>query len=180
LRTRHRDLDGKESSDTMTEMVDIVDEDDNVVGRTSWEEAFRNNLLRRNVRIFILNSKGEILLQKRSIKLKIHPGQWSCSATGAVSSGERYQDAAERELKEEMRIETELEFLFKMRQYNPNAISAVFEGHYDGEARPNSEEVERIELASIGKIIEEIENGTRDFSDSFKKSFKKYVEFKSN
>jgi isopentenyl-diphosphate Delta-isomerase len=168
-----------EESESMTEFVDIVDEDDNVIGKTTWDEAFEKNLLRRNVRVFIINSKGELLLHKRSANLKIHPGQWSCGAGGSVSSGESYEESAKRELKEELGIETKLVFLFKTRQYEPNAISASFEGVYDGKVRPNAEEIDRVEYVSIEKIKEEIENNTRDFSNSFKKTFKKYVKIKS-
>ena len=99
----------------MEEMVDIVDENDTVVGKSTWEYAVRNRLLRRNVRIFILNSKGEMLITKRSETLKIHPGLWAQAAGGAVNSREKYEGAAKRELLEEVGIETELKFLFKIR-----------------------------------------------------------------
>jgi isopentenyldiphosphate isomerase len=159
----------------MEEMVDIVDEDDNVIGKATWDEAVKNKLLRRSVRIFILDSKGEMLLQKRSKKLKIHPGLWTSSATGSVTSGEKYEETAQRELREEMGIETKLNFLFKIHQND--SICAVFEGFYDGKVKPNWE-VEKTEFVKIDKIKEEIENNSRDFTDGFKKSFKKYLELK--
>jgi isopentenyl-diphosphate Delta-isomerase len=163
----------------MTELVDIVDENDNVIGKTTWDDAFGKNLLRRSVRVIILNSRGEMLLQKRSSKLKIHPGQWSSGATGSVRSGETYDEAAKRELKEEMGIETELKFLFKLRQHSPNAISGVFEGCYDGEIKPDAEEVEMAEFVSMDRVAQEIKSNFRDFTNSFKNSFRKYIEFKS-
>lgn len=159
----------------MKEMVDIVDENDNVVGRTTWDEAVKNNLLRRSVRIFILNSKGEMLLQKRSKKVKIDPNLWTSSATGGVTSGEKYEETAQKELLEETGIETKLNFLFKIRQNS--SICAAFEGFYDGKVKPNWE-VEKIEFVKIDKIKEEIKNNSRDFTDGFKKSFKKYLELK--
>lgn len=154
----------------MEEMVDIVDENDNVVGKATWDEAFKNKLLRRNVRVFILNSKDEMLITKRSKTLKIHPGFWAQSAGGAVSSGEKYEDAAKRELLEEVGIKTKLNFLFKTHE--SNSICAAFEGFYDGKLKTNWE-VEKTEFVKIDKIEKEIENDSREFTDGFKKSFKK-------
>jgi isopentenyldiphosphate isomerase len=159
----------------MGEMVDIVDENDNVIGRTTWDEAVKNNLLRRSVRIFILNSKGEMLLQKKSKKVKIHPDIWTSSASGSVISEKNYEETAQKELIEETGIETKLNFLFKIRQND--SFCAVFEGFYDGKVKPNWE-VEKTEFIKINKIKEDIKNKTRDFTDGFKKSFKKYLEFK--
>ena len=159
----------------MKEMVDIVDENDNVIRKATWDEAFKNKLLRRIVRIFISNSKGEMLLQKRSKKLKIHPGLWSQSAGGAVSSGEKYEETAQRELLEEVGIKTKLNFLFKIRQ--SDSICSAFEGFYDGKIKSNWE-VEKTEFVKIDKIKEEIKNSSRDFTDGFKESFKKYLELK--
>jgi isopentenyldiphosphate isomerase len=159
----------------MEEMVDIVDENDNVIGKTSWDEAVKNKLLRRSVRVFILNSKGEMLLQKRSKKVKIHPGLWTSASTGSVTSGEKYEEIAQRELLEEVGIETKLNFLFKIRQ--SDSICAAFEGFYDGKIKSNWE-VEKIEFVKIDKIKEEIENNSRNFTNGFKESFKKYLELK--
>ena len=159
----------------MEEMVDIIDENDNAVGKAIWEDAVKNKLLRRSVRIFILNSKREMLLQERSRKVKIDPGLWTSSATGSVISGEKYEEAAQRELLEEVGIKTTLNFLFKIRQND--SICAVFEGFYDGKIKPDWE-VEKLEFVKIDKIKEEIENNNRSFTDGFKKSFKKYLEIK--
>jgi len=159
----------------MEEMVDIVDENDNVVGKTTWDEAVKNKLLRRGIRVFILNSKGEMLLQKKSKKVKINPSLWTSSASGSVTSGEKYEEAAQRELREEMGIETKLNFLFKIRQ--SDSICAAFEGFYDGKIKPNWE-TEDTEFVKIYKIKEDIKNNNRDFTDGFKKFFKKYLELK--
>ena len=159
----------------MEEMVDIIDENDNIIGETTWEEAVKNKLLRRSVRIFIFNSKGEMLLQKRSKKVKIHPNLWTSAATGSVTSGEEYEKIAQKELLEEVGIKTTLNFLFKIRQND--SICAVFEGFYDGKVKSNWE-VEKTEFVKIDKIKEEIENNNRNFTDGFKKSFKRYLELK--
>ena len=44
----------------------IVDENDEVIGSEDKEIAFQKGLIRRIVRIFVFNSKGELFLQRRS------------------------------------------------------------------------------------------------------------------
>ena len=159
----------------MEDMVDIVDENDSIIGKTSWEDASKNNLRRRVVRVFILNSKGEMLIAQRSQAVTRHRRFWAQSAGGSVDSGEKYEDAAQRELFEEVGIKTKLKFLFKIN--GSGSICAVFEGVYDGKIKTNWE-VDGAEFIKIDKLKKEIENNSRDFTDGFKECFRKYLEFK--
>ena len=86
----------------MAEIFDIIDEHDNVIGQASREEAHKKSMLHRIVDIFIFNSKGELLLQKRSEKKDTNPGLWTFSAGGHVEYGETYLEAANKELEEEL------------------------------------------------------------------------------
>ncbi len=92
----------------MAELVDIVDEQDNIIGKTTRQEAHKKGLLHRTVHILILNSDGNIFIHKRSPKLTINPGLWTSSAAGHVASGQTYLEAAKRELGEELGVESEL------------------------------------------------------------------------
>lgn len=56
------------------------------------------------VHIWILNSKGEILIQKRADHLKNNPGLWAITG-GAAIQGEDGQTAVQREAKEELGID---------------------------------------------------------------------------
>lgn len=87
------------------EMWDILDGDGNRTGRT----IVRGNALKEGeyhlvVHIWILNSKGEILIQKRSEHLKYAPGIWATTGGSAIQ-GEDSITAACRETKEELGIE---------------------------------------------------------------------------
>lgn len=48
------------------EIFDVVDEDDNVVGQASREDAYKKGLLHRIVHVLIFDKKGRMLLQLRS------------------------------------------------------------------------------------------------------------------
>lgn len=84
--------------------IQIVDENDNPVGQSDMFEAHEKGLIHRVVRIMVENEKGEVLLQKRSPKMKRWPNCWDNSAAGHVDVGEDYLTAAKRELSEELGI----------------------------------------------------------------------------
>ena len=62
----------------------IVDEADNVVGSEEISRAYELNQIVRISRTFVLNSKNELLLQKRAKHVKSCPDLWDHSASGHV------------------------------------------------------------------------------------------------
>lgn len=98
------------------EMLDVLHSDGSFSGKiASREEVHRKGLYHRTVHIWVLNSKGEILLQKRSTRKEVFPGLWDISCAGHLSAGDSSISGALRELKEELGLdvrETELCFLF--------------------------------------------------------------------
>src|SRR3989344_7013830 len=84
--------------------ITYVDEKDNVIGAGSKEDAWKNGIIHRIARIFLFNSKGELLITKRGDTLSSLPGRWDQSAACHVDEGEDYLTAAKRELEEEVEI----------------------------------------------------------------------------
>lgn len=84
------------------EIFDIVNERDEVVGQNTRSEVHARGLLHRAVHVLVFNSRGEIFLQKRSMKKDRQPGVWDSSSSGHVDSGEHYDETAIRELREEI------------------------------------------------------------------------------
>ena len=80
------------------ENVIVVDENDEMIGTMPKDEAHEKNVLHRIAVVYVENEKGEILVQVRSGGLLDH------SAAGHVDPGESYEDAARRELAEELGI----------------------------------------------------------------------------
>jgi len=86
------------------EIFDIVDENDRAIGTKTREEAHVNNLRHRAVHLLIFNQAGELFLQKRSLWKDKNPGLWDSSAAGHVDAGESYEEAAVREIGEELGV----------------------------------------------------------------------------
>ena len=97
------------------EIYAVVDADDKIIGKATRKEIHEKGLWHRSVHIFIMNTRGALFLQKRSLKKDLYPGCWDSSAAGHVDWGESYQQAAKRELREELGINEPLTFRFSVQ-----------------------------------------------------------------
>ena len=87
------------------ELIQIVDENGNFTGEVlDKEEAHDKNLLHNEVAIFVINDHNQVLLQKRSANKRFNPNKWALCA-GHVDAYESLEDAAIREIKEEIGID---------------------------------------------------------------------------
>ena len=94
----------REVGQSPDEVFDVVDEDDQVVGREFRREIHRRGLRHRAIHIFWLRGDGQLCLQRRSYAKDNCPGLLSTSCAGHVDSGEDYLSAAVRELREELGV----------------------------------------------------------------------------
>ena len=170
----------------LNDHVILVDSDDNEQGTMEKVEAHKKGKLHRAFSIFVLNSKNEILLQKRS-EIKYHSaGKWTNTCCSHPRYSETLEGAAHRRLKEEMGFDCELEFkfsfLYKTELDNnliEHELDHVFIGHYDNKPKINILEASDWRFVSIQKIEKEIEMNPRDFSVWFLLAFvqlKKYIQ----
>ena len=96
----------------MTEYLDILDARGNKTGETKPKsDVHRDGDWHRTAYVWFLNSKGEILLQKRSLKKQTGGGLWDISAAGHVSAGQTSIEAAIRETKEEIGVDIGPDYL---------------------------------------------------------------------
>ena len=84
------------------EIFDIVDERDRVIGQASRAQTHRDGFLHRAIHVFATDDAGLLFLQRRALDKESAPGLWSSSCSGHVDSGETYDQAALRELVEEI------------------------------------------------------------------------------
>ncbi|HEU4480695.1 MAG TPA: NUDIX domain-containing protein [Actinomycetota bacterium] len=126
------------------EWVDVVSDHDEVVGRTTREEVRARKLLHRGVAVVCRNPNGEIFVHKRTDTKDVFPGYFDMFISGLVTSGETYEQAARRELMEELGIIGPIpQFLFKERylgEDNPHWAS-VYEVEWDGPVVHDPDEI---------------------------------------
>jgi isopentenyldiphosphate isomerase len=137
------------------EIIDLVDENDVVIGDTTRGEAHKDpSLIHREVGIIIINESREILFSKRA-KTKSYPGCWLSGCGGHVEKGESPLDAATREQKEELGTSIPLELLTKDfdREIDQTHFVYWYIGRYNGETfNPDSREMEAIKFFSYTEL----------------------------
>lgn len=89
----------------------MFNDDGEVIGTISREQAERDNHTTANVLVFVFNSLGRVWVQLRPQTKSHYPGLWDISACGGVVSGESRDEAAGRESLEETGIELELKYV---------------------------------------------------------------------
>jgi len=147
------------------EFLDIVNENDEAVGKAPKQEIYQNKLIHRIVHVLIFNDKGEMALQLRGKELPFCPDHWSTAVGGHVQSGEEPETAALREYKEELGETTPITFLFK-DFYGDNSGLKKFLYTYKSSSNGPFEntsprEVQRVEFFTIETIKQMIEDGEK-------------------
>ncbi len=125
------------------EMVDIVDDDDKVIGKTDIDDVVAKKLLFRVARIIVVNSEGKVFVHQRQHSMAVFPGHYDFGAAGIVSSGESYLQAAARELAEELGVRnTAMKEIGRFRhERQTRTLNAVFLCTHDGPMTLQEEEI---------------------------------------
>ncbi len=130
------------------ESVILVDTHDNEIGSEEKIAAHKKALLHRAFSVYIFNSKGELLLQRRALDKYHCPGIWANTACSHPRHGEPNEAAAARRLKEEMGMECPLkeafQFIYKVEFDNgltEHEFLHVFIGQSDKNPTVNKDEV---------------------------------------
>ena len=90
---------------SVDEHLDLVNENDSIIGIKKRSEIYAEKLANyRVVNAFVVNSKGEIWIPRRTANKKLYPLSLDVSIGGHVDSGESYEDALRREAYEELNI----------------------------------------------------------------------------
>ncbi len=95
----------------MTDAVDIVDEHDRVIGRTTRAEMRRTGSRHRATYVVVRTTDGGVVVHRRADWKDVCPGYWDLCFGGVVDAGEDWESAAGRELAEEAGITGDLRFL---------------------------------------------------------------------
>lgn len=166
-----------DKANTPDEIVDVIDENDNVIGKSTKKEVNSNpSLIHREIAVLIFDNNGRVLTQQRSKNKKNDPLVWTISAVGHVPSGMTYEEAAHMELMEELGFDTKLiPYEKKMFHYETETqIATSFLGLFPENAKVmiSKEEIEAYKFVDINEL-EELNRTEKVESDSLS-DFRKF------
>src|SRR5437660_3416771 len=161
--------DEKIASPASVERFPVVDENEPQISTASRLEVHENNFRHRAVHILIFNHAGEILLQKRSPWKDRHPLLWDSSAAGHVEANEDYDEAAARELMEELGVSARLARLGKLpaSAKTGQEFIMVYRGENDGPFTFPGEEITAVEFFPTEIVERWVQNKPEDFAPGF-------------
>jgi len=150
------------------EYFDLLDENGNKTGKTKLRsEVHRDGDWHKAVHIWIINNKGDVLLQRRCATKDSNPNMLDISCAGHLSAGDNSLDGAIRELKEELDLDVrpeELQFIKTLKRsskYTATFINNEFDDLY---------------ILRTNKTVDEMNFQKEEISEMF---FVSYKEFKN-
>ncbi len=154
------------------ELLDIVDEDNAVVGQATRGEAHAGGLLHRCVLAQLITSGGEWILVRQAADRQ-DAGQWVSPMGGHVNAGESMEDALRREVLEELGL-ADFQHRFVGNVIYRRTVLGRDENHYfifyeifsDAEPVLNEESVE-YKRFSKNELKERMKSHPAEFGDSF-------------
>lgn len=162
----------------MEEFFDVLNEKGNFTGKTeSREKCHKEGLWHKAVVVFIINSKNQVLLQRRSPNKRMWPNMWDVTAGGHVLAGEFGFEAILRETKEELGIELEKnDITFIGSTLSTNEKGDILNKHFNEYYIANKdldetklklqlEEVSEVKWIDKDEIIAKIEDNYNGITD---------------
>ncbi len=160
--------------------VILVNEKDEEIGRMNKFEAHNKGLLHRAFSIFILNRKGEMLLQKRADSKYHNGGMWTNTCCSHPGPGEEIMKSALKRLKEEMGFQVPLiklfEFTYRAEFQNgliEHELDHVFVGEYNGLITVDKHEISDYCFKDIIEIKDSLKSHPHKFTIWFQLAFPK-------
>lgn len=178
----------------MEEKFDVLNELGEFTGEVATrEECHKKGLWHRAAYAFIIDDKGNILLQKRSNNKKLWPNMWDVTVGGYVDAGEFGRQALIREVKEELGIsinDDDIKYLVGSTSINEQGD--IINKHYNecylitknidiSDIKIQKEEVSEVRYFSKDELLKKISNNYEDLTEKtgpwnfLKKILERYV-----
>lgn len=165
------------------ENVILVNQFDEQIGTMPKMEAHRKAVLHRAFSVFIMNSKGETMLQQRAAEKYHSPMLWTNTCCSHQRVGETNIEAGKRRLQEEMGFDTELKELFNFIYKAPfdnglteHELDHVMMGHYEEDPKINTEEVASWKWMRPEAIKNDISQAPENYTAWFKIIFERFYD----
>lgn len=143
------------------DLLPVVNDNDEVIGVSSRREVHLKGLLHRAIQVSLVTPDGRVWLQKRSAAKDTWPGAWDMACSGHVDPGETYEQAARRELAEELGLTAEPVLLYRNRASEATGweFQACYWLRWAGTIEAfNREEIDQMRPFTLDEIMTSLEN----------------------
>ena len=152
----------------MTEILDIVNEYDEVIGQIERDDTRKDDHIIRHVFIGFYTPDKQLIMQKRSMKKINNPGKYTVTVSGHVESGWNYKDTAVKEAREESGVAIDPEKLVRICvRLESNVMRAVFAYPYGDNIdnlRIEEDEGDGFKLISIDELRRELNENPHQYT----------------
>jgi isopentenyl-diphosphate Delta-isomerase len=155
----------------MQQKVILVDKNDNEIGLEEKIKAHEEGKLHRAVSVYIFNSKGEVLMQQRAKGVYHSEMLWSNTCCTNCYEGESASYSASRSLKNEMRMQCNLEESFSLIYKTPvggglieHEFLHVFFGRSESDPKVNEKEVMDWKWMNFDEMAEDVKKNSAIYS----------------
>jgi len=143
------------------EEIDVVDDDDRVIGRATRREVRERRLRHRATYVLVFNGGGQIFVHLRTADKDVYPSYYDVAVGGVVGAGETYDEAARREVEEEIGIvaaplRSILPLRYEDEQNRVNGM--VYSLTHDGALRLCEDEIVSGEWLDLDQVIERVQH----------------------
>ncbi len=163
------------------ENVILVNENDEQIGLMPKLEAHKKAVLHRAFSVFVLNEKGELMLQQRAAHKYHSPLLWTNTCCSHQRDGESNLDAGKRRLLEEMGFVCELKEVFSFIYKAPfdnglteHELDHVMVGAFQDDPSINEEEVNDFKWMTLEEVKEDMQIRPESYTEWFKIIFKQF------
>ena len=164
----------------MKEQIDIVNEQDRVIGKGNLQEIHQKGLLHRAVHIFIIDSQGRLFCRQRSLKKERYPGFWSTSVGAHVLTGETYDAVAKKALLSYLGIRCDLENIgmTRIKDDFEHEISATYVGYSDDAMKLNPLQIKEGKFFTVKEAMKL--STQRNVTPHFTHALDLYINFRGS
>ncbi|MEE9361340.1 MAG: isopentenyl-diphosphate Delta-isomerase [Cellulophaga sp.] len=166
------------------ENVILVNTQDEPIGTMEKMEAHEKALLHRAFSVFIMNDKGETMLQQRAAEKYHSPLLWTNTCCSHQRVGESNIEAGKRRLQEEMGFSVDLKELFYFIYKAPfdnglteHELDHVMIGYFSEEPNINKEEVASWKWMKLEDVQKDIAENPENYTVWFKIIFDKFYTY---
>ncbi len=154
------------------EYFDLLDENGNKIGKTKLRsEVHRDGDWHKGIHIWVINSNNDILLQRRCATKNSNPNMLDISSAGHLQAGDNSQEAAIRELKEELDLDvTKDELIFIETIKNSLKYTETFINN----------EFDDVYIVRTNKKIDDLKYQAEEISEIMYVPYKKFKKMVNN